>query len=298
MSETSGELRASWSPSVDSGEAPVAVYEVSLNGASPKSGPQLSQVFANLGPNTSYSFQVRACNAVGCSPYSAAVVGTTGTGSNTATTVATAMTTATTTVATTATTTATVTTVVGSVGKLPGVPRSVRIGNVTASSLTISWVVPAANEVGNRYEVSLDGGPPNPGSETSQTWTQLMPATTFSFQVRACNNVGCSPYSAAVAAQTLGAVNVPSSPVKPSVRVVNAGELQVSWSPPVNRAIAPVGTYELIFNNQKAKQTIALTYSLVGVKAKSRYAIRVRACNSAGCSRYSVLIGRVPNFAP
>jgi Fibronectin type III domain len=286
VSESPNELRASWSPSVNNGDAPVAVYEVSLNNAPPKSGPQLSQVFNNIAPNTKYLFQVRACNAVGCSPYSSAVTGITG-GSTPSTVVVTSSAAAST-IASTVVSTA--------VGKaVPATPRNVGINSITSSSLTIAWVGASGAEIAaTRFEVSLDGGPPNPGVETLQTWTQLMPDTAFSFQVRACNEVGCSPYSAVVVAKTRGAMSVPSQPAKPYVSVVKSGGLRVSWLAPKDETGVPVENYELILNNQKPTSTKALSYSFVGVAAKSRFTVRIRACNSVGCSPFATLRGRVP----
>jgi predicted phage tail protein len=277
VTESPNELRASWSPSVNSGDAPVAVYEVSLNSAPPKSGPQLSQTFSNIAPNTKYSFQVRACNALGCSPYGSVITGVASAGTGSSTTIA--------------------LTVVGK--GVPAVPRNLRIDSVTASSLTIAWIGPLATETSaSRYEVSLDGGPPNPGIETSQTWTQLMADTAFSFQVRACNEVGCSPYTSAVSAKTRGAMSVPSKPGKPYVSVVEVGEIRISWQAPSRgEGKATVENYELILNNQKPKSTQALSYVFSGVAAKSRFTIRVRACNSTGCSAFSTLRGRVPASA-
>lgn len=89
----------------------------------------------------------------------------------------------------------------------PAAPTNVN-GNVTVNNpynMNINWTDNAINET--RYEVRYVSGRPTniatlPANTTSWTLPNVGPHTSYSFEVRACNNAGCSAFSSPITLST------------------------------------------------------------------------------------------------
>jgi hypothetical protein len=146
-----------------------------------------------LRSGTTYLFQVRACNSLGCSPWSNQASATTGTAGS-----------ATPTPSPTATGTATPTPTPAPSG-VPAAPTNLVVAGLTATSVTLAWTDNATDET--RYELWYR---PTAAlswlrlllaaDTTTTTVSGLRTGTSYVFQVRACNAVGCSSWSNQVAA--------------------------------------------------------------------------------------------------
>jgi hypothetical protein len=144
---------------------------------------------------TRYLFQVRACNSLGCSPWSnqASAVTDGGTG-------------ATPTPSPSATASPTPTqTATGTPTGAPAAPTDLTVIGQTADSVTLAWSDNAVNET--RYElwyrptVALTWLRLFFGADTTTTTVSgLRTGTSYVFQVRACNATGCSAWSNPVTA--------------------------------------------------------------------------------------------------
>jgi hypothetical protein len=123
---------------------------------------------------TSYDFTVIAANSVGAGPTSSVL---------TVVTLATSL--------------------------LPGAPTSVAITDITANSMTCSWVAPTVGGAGMTYDVqykvtgqSTWSSATSNLSATTFAITSLNSATSYSFQITATNSTGSGPPSAVISAET------------------------------------------------------------------------------------------------
>jgi hypothetical protein len=201
-----GRVQLDWSAANDNGTA-ITGYEYSVNnGSASSAGSGTSHTVTGLSNATTYSFRVRACNAVGCGPWSNADSATTW----------------------------------GAPDQV-GQP-SVAEGNAT---LTASWTAPAANGAAiDRYEVDLSPGDVVNEQGRSRVFGNLSNGSTYSIRVRACNAVGCGPWSAT-------ANGTPKSPASvrlsrgPKVSAPDCNSSGCAWFRIDATGFAPNRTYRL-----------------------------------------------------
>jgi chitodextrinase len=166
-------ISLAWTASTD--DKGVAKYDVYRNGGATAVGSPTAPSFVNTGLNaqTSYTYNVRACDAAGnCSALSSAASATTP--------VFVPDTTA------------------------PSVPANLRTTAVNPTSATLAWN--ASTDVGGvvtRYDVYKDGVLAGSPSGLTFTATGLGSGSTYSFRVRACDDSNnCSAQSGALAVTT------------------------------------------------------------------------------------------------
>ena len=117
----------------------------------------------------------------------------------------------------------------------------------------------------------------------------LSPATTYAYRLRACNDVGCSPYSNEASATT---PDIP--PTEPSNLVATAtgpSNVDLSWTDEstnedlfrVERREGAAGSWAEV-GTPGANST---GFSDGGLTPTTEFYYRVRACNASGCSPYS-----------
>jgi Ca2+-binding RTX toxin-like protein len=214
-----------WTAPATNGGSPITGYQVdALTGGvtvvstSPAAAGVTSLVVGGLTNGTSYTFRVRAVNAAGASANSAQ--------SN-------------------AVTPATV----------PGAPT---IGTATAgtNSATVNWTAPASNGgsaiTGYRLDTLTGGGATvvsttNAGLVTTATITGLTANTTYTFRVRAVNDIGQSANSAQSNAITI-ATTAPGAPViGTAANGVNGGAITATanWTPPASSGGSAITGYQV-----------------------------------------------------
>jgi serine/threonine protein kinase len=163
-------------------------YEVSMNGGPVDPTPNPQKSFIGLKPDTSHSFRVRVCSRLSCSPYTPPAVGTTASVQQPIETKP-------------AIQPATETLLSDAVSPLP-TPTGLAVGSPTATSLDVSWDQEELATF-NRYEVSMNGGPGDFAVFERKSFDGLNPNTSYSFRVRACSKLSCSPYTDPVLGTTL-----------------------------------------------------------------------------------------------
>lgn len=178
---------------------------------------------------------------------------------------------------------------------IPAAPATLSVAPVSETRVEVAWP-----DLGNESRFELMRR-----NETGGVWNgwnllavPTANTTTYSdltvvanslhrYQIRACNNAGCSAWtvSRGVFGQTL-----PAIPTNLVVTPVSSTQVDLSWSDTgnenryvVQRRVYPGGLWGLLA--EPAANTA--TYSDLTTSAGITYRFRVRACNGAGCSAWN-----------
>lgn len=197
----------------------------------------------------SWGYQVRACNVGGCAAWSAVKS----------------------------------TTVIHPPAGPP--PLTVPANNATGS-YSVTWTAVAT---ATRYELQERSGtgswpaPIHNGTGTSKAVSNKATGS-WGYRIRACNDAGCSAYSAE---KVVAVLRAPSGVPTLTVPVTNTtGSYTVSWT-----AVATATSYELqerlgTGSWSAVQNTSALNRAFSG-KAGGSWGYQVRACNTSGCGGWS-----------
>ena len=213
---------------------------------------------SGLTPNTLYTYRVRACNAVGCSAFSNETSATTD-------------------------------------ALPPEAPTNLTANPTGPFTVDLAWSDGSANEA--RFEVEQKqtsgsswtaGGTIDPNTTTFEA-TGLTPVTEYTFRVRACNDVGCSPFSNEATATTGDAPPAPPSGL--GATATGPESIDLSWTDEsdnetgfrVERKESAGGTWSLAGTAPANGSGLSDT----GLTPSTAYVYRVQACNAEGCSAYS-----------
>ena len=214
------------------------------------SAPTTNHIATGLSSGTEHIYIIKACNDIGCSVASE----------------------------------------LGSAFTFPEVPGVPRITVLGSKSLNVSWNIVTGADI---YKIVQVLPTPRPFDDIfdGSTWKSfegsLLPDTTYSYTIMACNAGGCSAPSVATVATT-DAEAPGSAPPSIVVSPFTLSSLNISWS-----SIANAAYYE-IFNASTQPQTLIANISapltshvVTGLQSSTRYTFFVRACNRAGCSEYA-----------
>jgi len=213
---------------------------------------------SGLTPNTLYTYRIRACNDAGCSAYSAEATLTTE-------------------------------------EVPPSAPTALSALATGPNTVDLTWTDESSNE--GRFEVERKlgamgswGRVATPGPNLSSMEDDgLLPASTYTYRVRACNDVGCSAYSNEAAATTPDIP--PEAPSSMSASPQGPTTVDLSWTDEsdnetefrVERKEGAGGSWGEIATRGAG----VTTYGDSGLTPSTTYFYRVRACNAQGCSSYS-----------
>lgn len=161
-------------------------------------------------------------------------------------------------------------------------------------AVTVSFTLPENSPAATGYTVLSSGAQTATGSSSPITITGLLSDTAYTFQVKATNAVGDSPYSTASSSVTV--TTVPQTPSAPTASTVaNNAQDSVSWTAPANGGKA-ISTYDWESNDSKSGST-ASTSVTVNQEAGTIQKYRVRANNANGASSWSAYSSDVTTFS-
>ncbi len=166
----------------------------------------------------------------------------------------------------------------------PGAP-TITAATPDTGRVTVSWS--GANPNGSpitTYQLSVNGGGwENVGGGTSTTRTGLANGTTYSFQVRAVNDVGPGAGSNVAQARTPGE---PAQVGGLDVSSPGRGEIRATWSAPNDNG-KPITRYEVNLSPGGVVNETGRSHTWTGLADDTRYTVQVRACNEVGCGAWS-----------
>uniref|UniRef100_A0A673MY20 Fibronectin type III domain-containing protein 3B-like n=1 Tax=Sinocyclocheilus rhinocerous TaxID=307959 RepID=A0A673MY20_9TELE len=183
------------------------------------------------------------------------------------------------------------------------------VGDVKHKEMTLQWDGPLCGEESENVEFSLEmcameeGLEPMEvycGSKTECTVGNLLPGTTYRFQVCAANSAGYGPYSESVEIST--AAGPPGQCSPPAINVTSHTCADVTWE--VSHSGIDISEYRLDWGCDL--DSLELVYSgtetcfqIFNLEASTDYCCRLQAVNQAGAGPYSDLVTcRTPAAAP
>ncbi|XP_073686685.1 fibronectin type III domain-containing protein 3B [Garra rufa] len=184
------------------------------------------------------------------------------------------------------------------------------VGNVKHKEMALQWDGPLCGEESKNVEFSLEmcameeGLEPTEvycGSKTECTVGNLLPGTTYRFQVRAANSAGYGPYSESVEIST--AAGPPGQCCPPGINVTSHTCADVTWE---NKESSGIDISEYRLDWGRDLDSLELVYSgtetyfqISNLEASTDYCCRLQAVNQAGAGPYSDLVTcRTPAAAP
>ena len=243
----SSQATVSWTAPASNGFSAIATYILT---SSPSSGVNVvsgtSTTVTGLTPGTEYTFTARATNAAGTGPISSP--------SNSVTPYTT-----------------------------PDAPTAV-VATGGIGQASISWAAPVSDGYSaiTQYTVTASpGGQTTTSATTSVTMTGLTVGTAYTFTVTATNLAGTSTASTASAAVT--PIGAPGTPTDIAVTQTGAGEITISWTPPVNTGGLPITSYIVSSDTGDYTTTVAgdqTTATLSGITTGTSYTFSVVATNA------------------
>ncbi len=181
----------------------------------------------------------------------------------------------------------------------PAAPSGLAIIDTSASTVSLAWLDNSDTETLFRLERSAAGGPwatvadSVPADATRYDDNSVAALTTYTYRVQACNDVGCSAWSAEASVTTPAAPLVaPDAPTDLVASSTEFDRVDLAWIDASHnesrfelvRRTGPSGGFILLQDSLPSGST---AYADTGLTATTEYTYAVRACNAAGCSQYT-----------
>ncbi len=145
-------------------------------------------------------------------------------------------------------------------------------------ALAFSGATPNGSPI-TSYELSTNSGGAVPiGAGLTHNATGLAESTNYGFRVRACNVVGCSPWSGTANATTWGRPGAPALSGS-----AGNGSISVNWSAPGNNGGSTISNYNTTISPNASGTIGGNSASWTGLANNVTHTVSVSACNAVGC---------------
>ena len=214
--------------------------------------------------NTSYYYWIKACNASGCSDFSAGSSATTHL-------------------------------------SIPAIPTNFSASAVDSAAIALSWQSVAEEFAAVHYQVyrasDANGADRSTLSDSligdAYHDSSVTHSTSYYYWIKACNASGCSDFSAGSSATTH--LSIPAIPTNFSASAVDSAAIALSWQS-VAEEFATVHYQVYRASDANGADRSTLSDSLIGdayhdssVTHNTSYYYWIKACNASGCSDFSVV---------
>jgi hypothetical protein len=272
---TSGQVALTWTASSANGSAITGyTVEYTASGGSPQTAEtgsaNSSYTVTGLTNEVSYTFRVRATNAVGVGQWSDASSPVL-------------------------------------VQGLPGVPTNFS-GTSDDGGVYLSWSAPADDGGPEITSYTVEYTPAGGSAQTvtasssPYTLTGLTNGTSYSIRVAANNPVGRGGYTAAITRTPATTPGLPTGLTATGGGV--SGRLALAWTPPTSNGGSAITGYTVEYTPAGGSAqtvntgSVSASYNLTGLTNGTLYSVRVRAVNVVGAGGYSTAATGTPGLVP
>ncbi len=219
----------------------------------------------NVNPNSLYFYKVRACNEIGCSPWSTVL----------------------------------------SIHSSPTIPTNFSIGDPIINDdntidIRLSWdTVSGADSYKINYTTSenTSGLIEAPSNSDQLLDEDLIPGANYSYKIKSCNNNICSHFS------NEKDINIPGTPPQAPTNLtiiqnqVTENQIPLTWSDffgadkyRLYQALDQSGCNNSWDNCNWIKEVYSGGYVVEGLMPETEYFYKVKSCNNSGCSDFSNIV--------
>jgi hypothetical protein len=187
----------------------------------------------------------------------------------------------------------------------PNAPTSILATPVSPNQINVTWHDVSTNETSFKLQKRTQvggvwgawGSLANKSANVEQhNDTGLAPQSRHQYRVRACNTGGCSLYATSAAVTTYDDNPLPAKPINLAAVAESSVEVKLTW------VDASWNETSFTLIRRQAVEGVFGSYSTIGslpanstsfhdltAQSGTTYEYRIRACNGAGCSGYSVV---------
>lgn len=167
---------------------------------------------------------------------------------------------------------------------LPTVPKSIKTENISPTQINVFWNQSPASEKVINYNLRINGTVVISNIKyLSYAVKDLMPNTTYTFEVQAINTQGESAWSAPVTATTESLL--PSPPTNVSPQVISPTQINVFWNGSESKGTT---AYNLRINGSIIVPNITyLSYGVKNLTPNTNYTFEIQSVNVNGVSVWS-----------
>ncbi|XP_066526697.1 usherin [Hoplias malabaricus] len=171
-----------------------------------------------------------------------------------------------------------------------------------ARSIYVQWMAPLeVNGVLEFYALyqTVPGEEPTVVYNSSElfqdhTVRNLIPGTTYLFQIAACTGGGCTLSAPSVAHTEESS---PEDVQAPDILHISADTLNLSWTPPI-RPNGVISSYGLWMDGNLVQNSSSRIFSVSGLSPWSLHSFRVQACTARGCALGPSTVVRMLEMPP
>lgn len=163
----------------------------------------------------------------------------------------------------------------------PSIPIELVSNKIKKNRFTLSWTASTDNIGVTGYDVYKDGILITTVTDTFTDISGLVPATAYSFTVKAKDSEGnISAESYALQVTTLNDKKTPATPTDLSVKEITQNSLVLTWT--VSTDNVGVTGYDVYQNNTFLENVTSTSTSITNLKANTEYRFHVKAKDAAG----------------
>jgi Fibronectin type III domain len=190
----------------------------------------------------------------------------------------------------------------GSATATPGAVTNISASPIDSTNILLSWSAPTVGGAVSAYSVQyrITGMTSwisviQNSSATGLTVPGLQPATNYTFEISASNNMGSGPASLPMTALTLASGSLPGMPTGVVTTGITSNSMGCSWGAPIAGGAGIVYEVQYRISGQSiwivgATNLPATIFNITGLSPSTSYDIQITASDSIGSGQPSTLL--------